>query len=41
MKEDIKKIFLIKVLSFALWVCPNGDFKKDFAKFIVDNIEKL
>lgn len=38
---EIRKYLTEKIFELALYVCPEGDFKIELAKFIITNIWKL
>jgi hypothetical protein len=41
LKNELKKIIAVKLLDFAFILLPEGEFKKQYSKFILENIMKL
>lgn len=41
MENEIRKYLTEKIFEIALWICPEGNFKIELAKFIINNIGKL
>ena len=41
MENEIRKYLTEKIFEIALWICPDGDFKIELAKFIINNIGEL
>lgn len=41
MKNEIRKVICGWLFEYILWILPKGEFKLEFVKFIVKNIEKL
>lgn len=41
LKTEFKKLVTGLLLNFAFEICPNGKFKNEFAKFLLQNIKEL
>jgi hypothetical protein len=41
MKRELRKLIATNALHFAFWVMPDGEFKKVFSKFLINNIDKI
>lgn len=41
MRKEFRKLITVKLLQLVFKVCPQGEFKKELAKFNIQHIYKL